>query len=254
MFRRHRTARFAGVVILMLFTAAIARAETVDLELVFAADGSGSIDDEELALQRRGYAEAVTNPRILSLITGGLHGAIAVAYIEWGAPTSQHIIADWTIIRGPEDAQRFADTLVNSPRAAWGYNSISAAIDFSVRMMEENGIDSLRRIIDVSGDGPNIGGRPVQSARDDAVAKGVTINALVIASPGGGYRGPSGEPLDLHYERDVVGGPGAFVQIAERTENFGQFVLNKLILEVAWGLGREAEVAHYIDWEGVTRP
>jgi hypothetical protein len=183
----------------------------VDVELVLAADGSGSIDDDELAFQRQGYAKAITSNDVISVIQRGLRGTIAIAYVEWGGPDSQHLIVDWNLIGDLESAAGFANALVSAPRAARGYNSISGAIDFSVGLIERNIFNGERLVIDVSGDGPNIGGRPVQLARDDAVAKGITINGLVIKRPGGGYRGPGGIPLEEHYKRDVVGGPGAFV-------------------------------------------
>ena len=208
-------------------------AEIVDVEIVLAADGSGSIDDEELALQRRGYAEAITHPDVVRTILGGLHGRIAIAYIEWGGPYSQHTIVDWTLIDSEESAQAFAADLVEAPRAAQGYNSISGAIDYSVQKINTNSFNGLRKIIDVSGDGPQNGGRPVQAARDDAVAQGITINALVVKSRGGGYPGPRGEPLEEHYRNDVIGGFGAFVMTADETLRFNEAVRRKLVLEIA---------------------
>ncbi|WP_181708460.1 DUF1194 domain-containing protein [Chthonobacter rhizosphaerae] len=210
-----------------------AAAEEVDLELVLAADGSGSIDDDELALQRRGYADAIMSREVLDAIQAGLTGRIAVAYVEWGGPTSQHVIVDWSVVSDEASAKVFADKLVTRPRAAYGYNSISAAIDFSVYLIENNAYEGLKAVIDVSGDGPNIGGRPVQVSRDEAVAKGVTINGLVIQRPGGMVRRVNGEPLSAHYERDVIGGPGAFVVVADETTSFPEAVRRKMVLEIA---------------------
>lgn len=212
---------------------AYAQAIPVDLELVLAADGSGSIDDEELALQRDGYGKAINDPRVLALLTGGLHGKTAIAYVEWGSPLSQATVVNWTVIDGKQAAEDFAIQLSAAPREVWGYNSISAAIDYSVTLLESNEYQGIRRIIDISGDGPNIGGRPVQAARDDAVAKGITINALVVNSPNGGYRGPSGEPLQVHYQNDVIGGLGSFVKTADRDESFADAVIEKMLLEIA---------------------
>lgn len=221
--------------ILLILSAwtAYAQQQPVDLELVLAADGSGSIDDEELALQRQGYADAITDPVILDIIESGYYGSIAVAYVEWGGPFSQHTIVDWMIISDAASANQFARLLVTAPRQAQGYNSISAVIDYSVNLIETNPIAGLRRIIDVSGDGPNIGGRSVRAARDDAVNKGITINALVVKSRGGGYPGPNGEPLEEHYANDVIGGLGAFVRIADETTGFAEAVRQKMILEIA---------------------
>lgn len=216
-----------------------ARAEEVDLELVLAADGSGSIDDDELALQRRGYADAIMSEEVLDAVGAGLVGKIAIAYVEWGGPTSQHVIVDWHVVSDLASAKVFADKVVTRPRAAYGYNSISAAIDFSVHLIENNAFEGLKAVIDVSGDGPNIGGRPVQAARDDAVAKGITINGLVIQRPGGMVRRVNGEPLSTHYERDVIGGPGAFVVVADETTSFPEAVRRKMVLEIAAAEGLE---------------
>lgn len=205
----------------------------VDLELVFAADGSGSIDDDELKLQRQGYAEAITHPRILGAIGAGYLKAIAVAYIEWGAPESQHVIADWAVISDEASARAFAEKLVSAPRAAWGYNSISNAIAFAARMIAENRYKGTRRVIDVSGDGPQIGGRPLEDVRRETVAQGITVNALVIDNKDGALRGPGGIPLVEHYERDVIGGHGAFVAVARDRERFAPVILRKMILEIA---------------------
>lgn len=215
----------------------------VDVELVLAADGSGSIDNDELAFQRDGYARAVTSAEVLDAIRSGIHGAIALAYVEWGGPASQHTIVDWTIVRDAASAEAFAEALRSRPRAAVGYNSISAAIDYSVTLLETNDARGLRRVIDVSGDGPNIGGRSVRAARDDAVARGITVNGLVIQRPGGGYRGPSGEPLDMHYRNDVIGGPGSFVVIAGGELDFAEAVRRKMVLEIAGRMPSETPPA-----------
>lgn len=228
--------RFSTVCLVFTLATALlypsgAGAQTVDLELVFAADGSGSIDDDELRLQREGYAAALSNPKVLEAIAGGRHGRIAVAYVEWGAPASQHTIVDWTVIAGPDDAHSFGQALRAAPRAAWGYNSISEAIAYSAALIRSNGIDGDRRVIDVSGDGPQIGGRPLDLIRDSVVAEGVTINALVVANRGV-RRGPSGEPLDEHYRNDVIGGIGAFVVVADDARGFTQTLLGKMIREI----------------------
>lgn len=230
-----------GVMLAVLFAAVVRpglAAEPVDLELVLAADGSGSIDDDELQLQRQGYAQAITHPRILAAIRSGYHQAIAVAYIEWGGPTSQHTIVGSTLIRDEATARAFAERLVAEPRRAQGYNSISGAIDYAMGVIRSNAFEGRRLVIDVSGDGPHIGGRPVLLARNDAVAAGVTINGLVIDSRGGGIRGPAGQPLSVHYELEVIGGPGAFVEVARDRADFPNVVLRKMIREIAGDPGR----------------
>jgi hypothetical protein len=209
------------------------RAEAVDIELVFAADGSGSIDDDELRLQRRGWAEALASPEVQRAIRNGPLGAVAVAYMEWGGPQSQVLIVDWHVIRDEAGARAFGERLLAAPRGATGWNSISNAIDFSVRLVEENAIEGTRKIIDVSGDGPNHGGRPLVQARADALDRGFTINALAIRRPGGRPGGPGGQPLEEYYAQALIGGPGAFVEIADETRPFALAARRKLLAEIA---------------------
>lgn len=218
--------------------AAPASAESVDLELVFAADGSGSIDDAELRLQRQGWADALTSPDVLTGIKDGPIGAIAVAFMEWGGPSSQVLIVDWHMIRDEASAKVFAEKLLSAPRGAYGYNSISNAIDFSVRLVENNVHEGTRKVIDVSGDGPNMNGRSLEQARGDALAKGFTINALAIRRPGSGRPGgPGGMSLEDYYAQSVIGGPGSFVEIADETRPFALAARRKLLTEIA---GRDA--------------
>ena len=219
-------------------------AEPVDVDLVFAADGSGSIDDGELLLQRQGYADALLDGRVLDAVASGRWGKIAVSYIEWGDETSQHTIVDWREISGPDDALAFGESLLSAPRAAWGYNSISEAIAYSTDKILTNGYEGARMVIDVSGDGPQIGGRPIDWARDRAVDAGITINALAVKSRGGGHRGPGNIPLEMHYRLDVIGGLGAFVMVADEATPFADVLLAKIIREIAdarpTGAGRDA--------------
>jgi hypothetical protein len=222
-----------GAVLIALGLLGAARAEPVDLELVFAADGSGSIDDDELRLQRRGWADALTSKEVLDGVRDGVIGAIAVAFMEWGGPQSQYLVVDWHVIRDEASARAFSDRLLGASRGAYGYNSISNAIDFSVRLVEQNAHEGVRKVIDVSGDGPNIGGRPLSAARADALAKGFTINALAIRRPGGRPGGPGGMSLEDYYGREVIGGPGAFVEIADEARPFAVAARRKLLTEIA---------------------
>lgn len=230
-------ALLVGLCLVLAAARAPARAETVDLELVFAADGSGSIDEDELRLQRKGWADALTSKDVLDAIRDGAVGAIAVAYMEWGGPQSQVLIVDWHVVRDLASAKVFSDKLMTSGRGAFGFNSISNAIDFSARLVEGNAHDGLRKVIDVSGDGPNIGGRPLAAVRAETLAKGFTINALAIRRPGGRPGGPNGMALEDYYGQAVIGGPGAFVEVADEMRPFAVAARRKLLTEIAGGLG-----------------
>lgn len=206
-----------------------ALAQEVDLELVLLADASGSIDQSEIDLQREGYAQAITHPDVISAIASTLTGSIAVTYVEWAA--NQAVVADWTIIATPEDAEAFAATLLAPPRLASGRNAIGAALLEGKRLIEENDIAGLRRVIDFSGDSANNWSGPsIEEARETVLAAGITINALpLIRSPAGG----GDTPLVEIYEERIIGGPGAFLVPADTGVRFTEAVRRKLILEIA---------------------
>jgi hypothetical protein len=207
--------------------------QAVDVALVLLADGSGSIDPDEFRLQREGYADAIESPEVLAAIRSNGNQRIGVVFVEWGAPTSQEVVIPWTVIDGEESARAFAAQLRAAPKMTFGYNSISNAIDFGVGLLAEAPFDREREVIDVSGDGPNIGGRDIHAARDEAVGKGITINALAIRSPGSSVAVSLGIPLEDYYRDNVIGGPGAFVKTADGRQGFAEAIRAKLILEIA---------------------
>jgi hypothetical protein len=212
-------------------------AEQVDLLLVFAADVSRSIDQAKFQLQREGYAAALADKRVLEAITAGRNKRIAVAFVEWSGATSQKLLIDWTVIDGADAARKIGDQLVELPRSFAERTSISAGIDFAMGVLSHAPYQATRRTIDVSGDGTNNSGRDVMLARDEAVAQGVTINGLVILSDrpmawNPEHTNPPGG-LANYYRTNVVGGPGAFVVVAEDFNSFGQAIVKKLIAEIA---------------------
>jgi hypothetical protein len=212
-------------------------AEAVDLLLVFAADVSRSIDQEKFQLQRDGYAAAITNPRVLDAVRSGPHHRIAVCFVEWSGIGAQKLLIDWTVIQDAKSAQQFAAQLAEAPRSFADRTSISGAIDFAMAQLERSPFEAGRRTIDVSGDGTNNAGRDVKIARDEVLAKGVTINGLVILSEhplswNAEHTNPPGG-LDRYYQDNVMGGPGAFVMVAQNFNSFGQAIMNKMIAEIA---------------------
>ena len=209
-------------------------AETVDLELILAVDVSGSIDEEEAQLQRQGYADALSDPLVIGAITSGMLGRVALTYVEWAAFGHYRTVVDWSLIDGDESAKDFVRRLVTIPVVTARRTSISSAIENSLPMFEANEFEGIRRVIDISGDGANNYGRFVNEARDDAVAAGITINGLPIINDRPSRFGWRTIPnLDLYYEHCVVGGPGAFIVVAENFQAFATAVRRKLILEIA---------------------
>jgi hypothetical protein len=227
----------AVIAFLLLFSlVGEARGAGVDLEVILAADVSRSIDDAEFDLQRKGYAAALTDPRVLTAIRGRSGAAIGVCFIEWSGDEDQQVVVDWSEIRDEEDAGTIAAAILAAPRSFMGRTSISAAIDFAMAHFAKSKWQAGRRIIDVSGDGTNNSGRPVTEARDQALAQGVTINGLAIINdkPNLGYSAHTQPPggLPLYYKQNVIGGPNAFLLVVEDFNSFADAMANKLAKEI----------------------
>lgn len=208
----------------------------VDLELVLAVDVSGSIDADEAHQQRQGYLYALQDPTVLDAIRANALQRIAVAYVEWASADYQRLVVDWTLIEDEATARAFVGALGEVPPASARWTSISAAIDFSVPLFDRNGFEGERKVIDVSGDGPNNRGRPVQTARDQAVARGIVVNGLPILNDNPqpfSLPTPKEMALDRYYIENVIGGPGSFVIPAQDFADFKEAILAKLIREIA---------------------
>ena len=228
-----RRALAALALSLAVVTAApAARADTeVDLALVIAVDISYSMDMDELALQRQGFADAFRSPQVHDAIRRGMIGRIAVVYFEWAGAFDQRVVVPWTVIDGRESAEIFAEKVAAQPARRAQRTSISGAIDFAMKLLGQSAVDATRRVIDISGDGPNNQGRPVTVARAEALAQGVTINGLPIMLKAPGYLDI--HDLDAYYRDCVIGGQGAFMVPAREREQFPAAIKTKILLEVA---------------------
>ena len=207
--------------------------QSVDVELVIAVDVSYSMDMDELAVQREGYAQAIVSKEFLQALKTGPNRKVAVTYFEWSASNDQRIIIPWRVIDGPESADAVANEIMKTSVRRGSRTSISGAIDFAMPLFDENPYRGLRRVIDISGDGANNNGAPVTGARDAALAKGIIINGLPIMVKEPSYSTMDIDNLDLYYEDCVIGGPGAFVVAIKDREKFKEAIRAKLVLEVA---------------------
>src|ERR1700736_4418200 len=205
---------------------------SVDIELILAVDVSYSMDMDELAIQREGYAQAIVSKEFLQALKTLPNGKIAITYFEWAASSDQKIIIPWRMIDGPETADAVADEIMKTPIRRASRTSISGAINFAMPLFEENPYRGLRRVIDISGDGPNNNGLPIIPARDTALAKGITINGLPLMVKEPSYSTMDIENLDWYYEDCVIGGPGAFVIPIKGKDQFKEAIRTKLVLEV----------------------
>lgn len=196
----------------------------VDLELQLLTDVSGSVDNTEYNLQRNGYIAAFRDTNVINSILAGANGSIAVQYIEWSATSDQSTQVDWFLIDSAATANAFADAIALTIRAFDGYTAIGSAIEYGAALFSDNGYDSARQVIDVSGDGATNNGGSTSLARDNALAGEIdTINGITIGSEGG---------LETFYQDNVIGGDDAFHLHAASFEEFGNGIITKLKREI----------------------
>lgn len=227
----------------------LAQTVAVDLHLVLAVDVSWSMDPDEQRLQRDGYVEAFRDREVIKAIQSGPTGRIAVTYFEWAGADIHFPVVPWMIIDGAAAAGRLADLLADRQISRHRMTSISSALEHAHRLLRDAPGSAARRVVDVSGDGPNNAGTsPVTRARDALLADEIIINGLPImlkvADAAGSYYGFGQDipDLDEYYARCVIGGPGSFMIPIRKREEFASATRQKLLLEISWldlpGLGR----------------
>jgi hypothetical protein len=237
MLRRHLLTRYLAVGALaapaVLRTHAARATQPVDVELVLAVDVSRSVDNEEQEMQFKGYAAAFRDRRLVEAMSRGPIGSIACTLFTWSDWNIQEHLVPWMMLDSPRAAERFAQAIDAAPRRTHLYTSISGAMDYAARLFGQ-GYEGTRRVVDISGDGINNSGREVGAAREEALNQGIVLNGLAVLDrtpppPGLGAM----QPLDEYYRERVIGGPGAFLMVADGFESFEQAVRRKIIREVA---------------------
>jgi len=206
--------------------------EPVDVELVLAVDVSRSVDAQEQAMQFRGYASAFRDSKLIEGISGGPIGQIAVTLFTWSDWHIQELLIPWMRIDGPRSAEAFAAAVDGAPQRTWLYTSISGAMDYAAKQFGQ-GYEGTRQVVDISGDGVNNSGRPVAQARADALAQGLVLNGLAVLDRNPPAWAAGQPPLDEYFRDEVIGGPGAFLMVAEGFETFEAAVKRKIIREIA---------------------
>lgn len=233
----------------------VAEYDRADLLLVLAIDASSSVSPTEGRVQVEGYRAALADPDVLDAISSGIWGAVGLAAVAWAGVGFQKLLVPWSWITEERDAVAFGAALADAwapaqdEAAAQAFPNgagtcISQGIDHACRVMREAPWGAARRVVDVSGDGPNNEGPPAEEARDRAVAEGVTINGLAIeGDPDVALVLGRGATLTAYYQRAVIGGPGAFVVTAETIHAFGAAIRRKLIREIARAVGQVERAA-----------
>ncbi|MER8522365.1 DUF1194 domain-containing protein [Mesorhizobium sp. M0644] len=230
---RHLVSGAAALASVLWLAANSRAAEPVDVELVLAVDVSLSMSPDELEIQRHGYAAALTHDDVLQAIGEGAHGKIAVTYVEWAGATWQQVVVPWTVIANRADAERLAAQLSAHPPASARRTSISGALEFASDLFAESGFQGVKRVIDISGDGPNNQGAPVDITRDAVIKQGITVNGLPLMTRGGFSSAYDVNNLDRYYSDCVIGGPGSFMIPVNDWTQFPEAIRRKLVLELA---------------------
>lgn len=225
-----RSTAVAAITALTLVAAPLsATASTqVDVELQLLVDVSGSIDDTEFVLQRNGYANAFRNLNIQNSILdtdgGNRFGRSAVELIYWSRANQQSVAVGWTLLDDMDSINAFADSIEASSRPFSGGTAVGSAITFGAARFADNGYLGNSKVIDVSGDGRTNSGVDTATARDAAIAGGITrINGIPI----GGRA-----TVENFYLTEVIGGTNAFSLPAASFADFGAAVTQKIKFEI----------------------
>jgi hypothetical protein len=208
-------------------------AEQVDLELVITTDVSYSVDDMEARMQREGAVTAFRSREVVEAIKAGSLGKIAVAYIDFSNANASRVVVDWQVVHDKASAEAFADAIAIARKTDGVQTSIASGIEMAARMIEDNDFEGMKKVIDVSGDGPNNEGRRVDHVRDEVVAKGIIINGLPIVTEADKFDVYYLPDLDRYYAGCVIGGPGAFIQVANGFADLARALRRKLVLEIS---------------------
>ena len=229
-----RAALIAGSVLALSASSTLSApaAQQVDLKLVLATDVSGSINDEEADLQRQGTADAFADPDVIKSIQSGALGRIAVAMIDFSSPEYDKVVLDWHIIRDKKSALDFSEAVRALPRTPGRRTSVSSALELGSTLIEASAADivATRRVIDVSGDGPNNDGNPMREVHERVIEQGIVVNGLPIMDDNANGYYPD---LDKYYQACVAGGRGSFVVVVRSFKDFGAAMRHKLILEIS---------------------
>jgi len=215
--------RACAVAAILLWTGSALAERPVDLELVLAIDGSTSIAGNLFEFQLQGHAAAFRDPKVVDAVTGG--GGIVVTLVQWSDPSTLQTLVPWMRVADRTAADRFAAAIDAVPRQPLrGSTGIGGALIASADLFRRNGYEAPRHVIDIVSNGYNNIGIIPEAARERVVAQGITVNGLVILDE---------VPwLADYFEERVIGGPAAFVTVADTPQSFGRAILDKLIQEI----------------------
>lgn len=211
----------------------------VDLALVLLNDVSSSMDEEEYEMIKDGYRAAFSDPEVIAALKVNT-GGVAVAYVEFSGRDDIQLVRGWEVLTDEASARAFGNAVAITPRTSAGDTALFAGLAGAAQLLRDGDFGTARLVIDIASDHPTDFGRAA-AVRDQAVADGITINALPIVGGGGGSsdggkfyssggRGVGG--IAGFYRSYIIGGPGSFVVEARNYEAFGEALKRKLLLEL----------------------
>jgi hypothetical protein len=226
--------------------------ENVDLKLVLAMDVSGSINNDELWLERTGTATAFLDPDVISAIQQGALGRIAVSVLDFSSPGFGKTVIGWRIIQDPASAAALARAILAVPRTPGDRTSVSNALELGSKLIRssEKDIIATREAIDVAGDGANNIGKPMQQIRENVTAQGIVVNGLPVMDESANGYFPN---LDKYYQACVAAGRGAFVIAVRNYKDFASAMRRKLILEISQNENAKKQVEDALEQSNLLR-
>lgn len=201
----------------------------VDMALVLAVDGSGSISDAEYTFQKYAIAGAFRDQDVLSALTSA--GLVAVSAVFWGDGEFASQKLDWFIINGGKGAEPFAREIENNKRTVFGNTDIGSGIWAALDLLADQRLCASKYVVNVSGDGQETVSpkrrqlASLYQARLRAEKMGVTVNALVVSDDKG--------DLASYYAKNVIVGTGAFVMDIQTYADYSIAIKKKLIRELS---------------------
>jgi hypothetical protein len=204
----------------------------VDVKLIIASDMSHSIDDVEAKTEREGIADVFSDPEVIRTIENGPFGRIAVMMLDWAGYQDQRVMIDWTIIHDKSSANAFSAKVRLLPRPSGLRTSISSALEraFEILNQSDREIVATRKVVDVSGDGPNNDGVSLEHVHETTAKNGIVVNGLPIMDTASDSYFPD---LDKYYDACVVSGAGAFLIVVKSYKDFGSAMRRKLVREIS---------------------
>ena len=204
---------------------ASASAAACEVELVLAMDVSRSVINTEYDFQMGGLADAFRHPALIAAVAS-LPGGMMATVTQWSGAGEQVQAVPWTRLRDAASMAAFAAAIDAMPRYYYAaYTAVGEALVHADLTAGSNPVPCARRVIDISGDGTSNRGRAPRAVAEALAARGVTVNALVIL-------GGKPDPAEF-YRREVVRGPGSFMEITTRFDDYPAAILRKLLRELA---------------------